>query len=93
MQWSARLEILALKLPATILQSSPRASLTMLGSLAASVPAILEARRIAVSEEQWMVVMPQRTPAMPTVAVRPLWFFLIARLIGRAEQARAGCRE
>jgi len=76
MQWSARLVILALKLPATMLQSSPMASLTMLGSLAASVPAILEARRMAVSEEQWMVVMPQRTPAMPTMAIRPLCVFV-----------------
>jgi hypothetical protein len=78
MQRSARLGILALKLPATMLQSSPRASLTMLGSLAASVPAILEARRMAVSVEQWMVVMPQRRPAMPTMAVRPLCFFVCA---------------
>jgi hypothetical protein len=45
-----------LTVPATMLQSSPIASLTMLGSLAASSPTILEVRRMAVSVEQWMVV-------------------------------------
>jgi hypothetical protein len=56
MQWSGRLGTLALRLPATMLQSSPMASLTMLGSWAASSPAILEVRRMAVSVEHWMVV-------------------------------------
>ena len=56
MQWSGRLGTLALQLPATMLQSSPMASLTMLGSLEASWPAILEVRRMAVSVEQWMAV-------------------------------------
>jgi hypothetical protein len=59
MQWSERLEILNLKLPATMLRSSPMASLTMLGSLAASSPASLVARRMAVFAEQWTVVMLQ----------------------------------
>src|SRR5271156_4333466 len=88
MQWSARLATLVLKLPATMLQSSPIASLTMFGFLAASAPAILEARRMAVSVEQWMVVMPQRTPAMPTMAVRRLCFF--ACVDGSERGAQAG---
>jgi len=71
MQWSAREVSLALKFPATMLQSSPIASLTMLGSLAVSSPAIFVASLMAVSEEQRMVVMLQRAPAVPTMAVRP----------------------
>src|ERR1700722_13679420 len=71
MQASARPVILALKLPATMLQSSPRASRALAGLETASSPSMSAASLVAVVRVQRMVVMPQRAPAMPTIAVWP----------------------
>src|SRR6202012_796744 len=71
MQASARPEILALKLPATMLQSSPRASRALAGLETASSPIMSAESFVAVERVQRMVVMPKRAPAMPTMAVWP----------------------
>src|SRR5271168_1134582 len=69
MQWSARVLIFDLKLPATMLQSSPRASPEEEGAAAAASPSIKAANRTAVALGQRILVMPQRAPANPTMAV------------------------
>src|ERR1700743_534269 len=71
MQASARPEILALKFPATMLQSSPRASRALAGLETASSPRMSAASFVAGGAVQRMVVMPQSAPAMPTMAVWP----------------------
>src|SRR5579863_9799825 len=71
MHASARPAIFALKLPATMLQSSPRASRALAGLETASSPSIRAASLTAVAREQRIMVMPQRAPAMPTIAVWP----------------------
>src|ERR1700761_424223 len=71
MQASARPVIFALKFPATMLQSSPRASRALAGLETASSPSMSAASLVAVVRVQRMVVIPQSAPAMPTIAVWP----------------------
>ncbi len=44
------------------------------------------------SAEQWMVVMPQSKPAMPTMAVRPLCFCGAESEMGSCAEGRRAMR-
>src|ERR1700730_440231 len=66
---SARVLIFDLKLPATILQSSPSASRDEEASEVDAPPSMRAANLAEVALAQRRVVMPQSAPAMPTMAV------------------------
>src|SRR5271163_3569691 len=61
--------ILFLKLPATMLQTSPRASETSRLPSTASIPIILEAISVADLAAQATVIVPHNFPAKPTMEV------------------------
>src|SRR5580704_7026340 len=68
-QRSARVLIFDLKLPATILQSSPSASPDEEAAEAGASPSMRAANLAEVVLAQRRVAMPQSAPAMPTMAV------------------------
>src|SRR5579862_5884038 len=69
MQPSASPEILFLKLPATMLQTSPSASDTSGPTLLSSTPSILEVMSAAAFPSHRTLSTPDNCPANPTMAV------------------------